>query len=72
MKWDIWMEGFQLSHDDVTTPASYIGNADAPTFQDAVWKWFCKNPSNSFDEITMTFWGCRLFPTETEARKSFG
>lgn len=71
MQWDIWMEGFAFTETE-NCPASFIGSSHGNTFEDAIWNWFCKNPSNSFDETTMTYFGCRLLPNEQEARKKFG
>lgn len=68
--YNIWMEGAKFTGGGFQ--ASYVGAAEGKDFKDAVRNWFKKNPSSSFDPVYLTEWGCRLFPSESQARKRFG
>lgn len=74
MKFDIWIEGYKAT--------GYSGNAqkvasgvEADNFRDAVLR-FSKTDAakgyGEFKETSLSFWMCRCFETEDEARKSFG
>lgn len=69
-RFDIWVEGYEATGQ--SSPAQYIGSAEGVTFEEAVRAWYEKHPSSSFDPQMLTLWGCRHFPTEEEARRSFG
>lgn len=51
-----------------------LGTSKGNSFKEAVINWMNNNPDYKkfFDENRLTYWGCRLFPTEEEAAKSFG
>ena len=68
--WEIWTEGFAATGE--SGPAHKVGEVLAFTFPDAVRIWYDQHPSPDFNPERLTFWGCRLFPTEAEARASFG
>lgn len=68
--YNIWMEGAQFTGGGFQ--ASYVGAAEGSNFREAVRNWFKNNPSINFDSNNLTEWGCRLFPSEAQARKSFG
>lgn len=69
--WEIWMEGYAVTGN--SSPASFVGKADGALFEDAVRAWYAAHPDPVyFDSKRLTFWGCRHFPTEAEARNSFG
>lgn len=52
--------------------ATFVGKEPGRTFRDACCSWYARNPNINFDPSTLTFWGCKLFPSEGEARRSFG
>ena len=71
-EFEIWAEGFV--DNGGRAGATMLGKANGKTFKDA-----CKNRAERdaefnryFDEDRMTYWGCRLFDNEVDARKSFG
>lgn len=67
MIYEIWMEGFILT--GCYSLHSLVGSEEGETFKDAVLKWYEKYPSDLFDKENLSVWGCRLYPTEAEARK---
>jgi hypothetical protein len=69
---EIWSEGFKLP--DQSGGATLHGKSEGATFVEA-----CKNyaKTNSdfdkyFDATDLSFWGCKLFDNETDARVNFG
>ena len=72
--YEIWMEGFLFSGEDERATASFVGTSQGVNFRDAVISWYKSHPErlSTFNEEYLTDWGCRLFPTEEEARRSFG
>ena len=67
----IWMEGFHIAGRD-RVGASFVGSAEGNSFREAVLKWYRDHPNSSFHPTHLTNWGCGHYPTEAEARKSFG
>jgi len=68
---EIWQEGFLIQGmGGQSTRASYIGRFKADTFQEACVKAFGEN--EYFSPEHLTFWGCKLYDNEEEARKAFG
>ena len=73
MTYEIWMEGFLVTGMEGTpAPASFVGKAEGIDFPDAVRNWYNNHPTGNFNPETLSDWGCRLFPNEQEARRSFG
>lgn len=73
-KFEIWTEGYAATGEH--QPASKMGEAEGETFRDAVLK-FMENYSprkrrDDFNAERLTYWGCRLFDNEADARKSNG
>lgn len=64
------MEGFAITGG--RSGASFIGTSKGNNFYEAIKNWFKTNPNSSYDPVTMTVWGCQLFPSEAAARASFG
>ncbi len=70
---DIWAEGFKTM--DGEGKAQYITSIMAPGFREAC---VLANAAGkfagcgNFDQESLSVWGCRLFPTEAEARAQFG
>jgi len=71
MIYDIWMEGFHIQGGD-PVQATLLGQAEGNSFEEAVKNWYTQHPSSSFNVKSLTEWGCRLYPTEQEARKFMG
>lgn len=64
----VWSEGYRASGDRGT--ATFHGQVEAENFKAA-----CDQiigNSYLYDSERLTYWGCRLFDNELEARKSFG
>jgi hypothetical protein len=70
MNYDIWLEGFEFSIDESAT-ASFIETVEAESFQEACDK--CKLSNDSlYNSKNLTYWGCKLYDNENDARKNFG
>lgn len=71
---EIWSEGFADSRQICN--AAYLGCAEGETFREACINFMETDKKHKqlryFNKDTMTFWGCRLFDNEVDARKSFG
>ena len=68
MKYQIWSEGYVANGDKNT--AMHHGEYEADSFKEACILWGNELPD--FDSDRLTYWGCRLFDNEADARKSFG
>lgn len=68
----IWCEGYAAT--GTAGNAVLIADVDAPTLKAACDIYAAANPEWSLDYDTkrMTYWGCRLFNNEQDARKAFG
>ena len=69
---DIWSEGYSATSEHGT--AQFLGTYSAPTFKEA-----CKIALKDkewdmkyYNENRNTYWACRFFDNEVDARKSFG
>lgn len=58
--------------------ADFMGTYEANSFEEAVEKWFDEKPDRreyygkNKLKGTISYWGCRFFDNESDARKSFG
>lgn len=71
--YEIWCEGFVTM--ESRSGAQLLGIIRAESFKSAVIKFFNlhdKTVNDYFDEERMTFYGCKLFDNEADARKTFG
>ena len=70
--YNIWMEGYVATGEYGTH--SLLGTSKGNTFKEAVVKWVSNHPDykSLFDENRLTIWGCKLYPTEEEAKRTFG
>lgn len=71
--WQIWREGYETT--GVGGEAFYMTTIEAKTFNEAVEKLFREADEDTrmrLDPKECTYWGCRLFDNEVDARKSFG
>lgn len=70
--YSIWAEGYRATGE--SGGASHVGSAQGKTFKKA-----CDNLALTdkpfaayYDSEAVTYWGCKLFDNETDARVSFG
>ena len=72
MKFTLWMEGYGATGDSGT--AQCLGTYEGDTFADAVQAWVDEEPDRAqyFKREGLTYWCCRFFDNEADARKSFG
>lgn len=68
----IWSEGFVATGE--SGPAFCHGEAPGSSLQEACDKLAERDPKfrAHYDRQRMTFWGCRLFDNEADARRSYG
>jgi hypothetical protein len=77
-KYEVWMEGFIISgqegkaHRVVSEQGKTLWEGE--TFKDAVKQAVQEaiKDKQYYDPERNTYWGCRFFDNEAEARKSFG
>lgn len=74
--WDIWAEGYSVTGES-SGATLLASNVEAKTFTEAVETWLKTVTSHNpyitkQNDGTYTYWGCRLFDNERDARKSFG
>jgi hypothetical protein len=67
-QFEIWSEGYVVSGN--SSDAMLHGTQKAETFREAC-KIFFKNDSY-YNATSNTYWACKLFDNETDARKAFG
>ena len=69
---EIWCEGHQATGD--SSDAGHLGWMVGEDFKDACKNFASIDPAfkRYFDPEHMTYWGCKLFDNEGDARKSFG
>jgi len=73
-KYEIWIEGYQATVDN-NVAQCLARDQVANSFKEACVN-FAKTTTvkqyGTYNEKNNSFWGCRLFDNETDARKSFG
>lgn len=69
---EIWAEGFKMG--DTRAQAVRLAAMEAKGFDDACKKLVKQNDifARHYDQRQHTFWGCKIFATETKARGRFG
>jgi len=67
---EIWSEGYAMNGD--SGHALLMSTSKGKNFLDACRNYFAKHPSKYYDPNCNTWWGCKLFDNETDARRSFG
>lgn len=70
--YQVWLEGFSATGQNGT--AQFLGEQVGLNFRDAVVKILIGQGWNMalFDPIKISYWGCRFFDNEKDARKNFG
>lgn len=69
----LWMEGFHVM--EGSAQAQYCGCYQADTLEEAVKLWVAENPrerTGLTNLNSLTYWGCRFFDNEKDARATFG
>ena len=68
----IWSEGYSATGN--SAGAHFHGEAKGEDFEKACRNFASKEPefAKYFDKSGMTYWGCRLFDNESDARQSYG
>lgn len=71
-KFEIWREGFVITGDSST--AQILGIEEGVNFHEACKTFFGKKRGhhNLYDAEHNTYWKCKLFDIESDARMSFG
>lgn len=69
---EIWIEGYRATGESGC--AYFMGSRDADTFSEAVEILKAEAPDKSWRGFghASTYWGCRVFDNEADARKEFG
>ena len=68
----VWLEGYRATGESGT--ATYLGDFTGDTFHEACKKAVIARDMDLkyYDPEKNTFWACRFFYNEVDARKSFG
>ena len=71
-RYQLWMEGYMITGG--RSDASFIGTSKGENFADAVVNYYNNHPekASSFNKENLTYWGCQIYPSEREARETFG
>lgn len=70
-EYEVWTEGYSGSGDQ--GQATFHGIFKGRTFAEACESWAkTTGAPDLFDRDSMTYWRCRLFADEDDARESFG
>lgn len=71
-EFEIWSEGYAITGNN--GQAYMHGTIKAKNFKDACTRFFNKKElrDDLYDPKDLTYWGCRLYDNETDARKAFG
>jgi hypothetical protein len=71
-EFEIWTEGFNITGQ--TSSACYWGKFKTKTFKEAIEKALLAKDYEPklYNPEELTYWGCKFFDNEVDARKSFG
>ena len=71
-QFDIWSEGYACTGE--AGPAFCLGTYYGNSFKEACDSLAKTDPgfAKYYDPKRLTYWGCKLFDNETDARKTFG
>ena len=75
LAYDIWSEGYLCTGcEGIPVKAKYHGKFHGKDFREACKTWAKSNGEDYrfYNEDRNSYWGCRLFDNEKEARASFG
>lgn len=73
--YNVWMEGYIITGN--SGKAEFVGSKEAETFEDACAtlleeKYGKEVFKQQYTQSNNTWWGCRMFDNEADARKSYG
>ena len=69
----LWMEGYAVTGN--SSKAEFLGNIEAESFGEACDKWASTLTQPEYYRRTgecASYWGCRIYDNEDDARKFFG
>ncbi len=74
---EVWCEGhWAQGNEEFPTPAKLMGTFEADSFREACLKWYRTLEDDysreCFNAEALTFWSCRLFDNEADARRAHG
>jgi len=71
-EWELWLEGYVATGN--RSGARYLGIFVAPTFKEACDLWGNRHANKGYysNRGHPSYWGCRIFDNEIDARRSFG
>ena len=69
-EYKIWSEGYAATGN--SSGAVYHGVGFGKTFKEACSRFFALDRTGNYNENSLTYWGCRLYEHESQARRSFG
>lgn len=69
---DVWIEGFRATGEIGSARKLCTVNSD--TLREACDKYALEHPdwAEHYDPERLTYWGCRIFDNEADARSQFG
>ena len=70
---NLWIEGYACTGNSST--ASFLGTYEADNFENACDKWADTIKEKEYYQRNgsiASYWGCRIYDNEADARKSFG
>jgi len=70
MLYEIWMEGYVVQGG--CGHAHLVASIEANSFQEACDKHFSTVGDGIYRSSQLSYWGCRLFDNETDAKRTFG
>lgn len=71
-RWEVWAEGYSATG-EYARASRLAFNVAADSFPEAVQRVAELSPHfELYDLEKLTYWGCQLYPTEEEARRSYG
>lgn len=70
--YNIWCEGYRATGE--SSGATFLGYAEGTSLKDACINLAQQDSSfaSYFDANRMTYWGCRIYDNEYDARSTFG
>lgn len=75
-EYEVWSEGYLCSGmEGIPATAQFHGKSRATSFKEACDKWaetLTPDSKSCYDRDRLSFWGCRLYDNETDARKFLG
>lgn len=68
---NVWLEGYAATGE--RGGATFCGEIVGTSFEDACRRWAMRSSNpECYNEERNTYWGCRFYGNEADARRSFG